>query len=240
MESFFDSMFKKKDSPSTPAKTASRLAPDELSPKQPQRPSAEATPNTSGRGGSGVSQGQVVQREMADLQEIMLDADKLRQLVEAGLEQGTLTDDTATLEKVAALSSRLLCRNRAREAAVRFGTALRVTQHKTSTLDAAASSMWPAYFRHSRENEEVCTAGPTSGCPGVRAWRQRHSCPDPTWPLRLRPARTCTSPSCTCTACRPAATAAAAAAGEGRPSASVCASAWRRATRRRCTTCRCR
>ena len=94
---------------------------------------------------------------MADLHEIMLDSDRLCALVEAGLKEGNLTDDTPTLERVAALSSRLLCRNRAREAAVRFGTALRVTKPgaTTSTFGAAAASMWPAYFRHSRENDET-------------------------------------------------------------------------------------
>ena len=102
------------------------------------------------------SQDDVVQKEMADLQEIMLDSDRLCALVEAGLKERNLTDDTPTLERVAALSNRLLCRNRAREAAVRFGTALRVTKTgKTGTLDAAASAMWPAYFRHSRENDET-------------------------------------------------------------------------------------
>ena len=79
---------------------------------------------------------------MADLHEIMLDSDRLCALVEAGLKEGNLTDDTPTLERVAALSSRLLCRNRAREAAVRFGTALRVTKPgaTTSTFGAASGS----------------------------------------------------------------------------------------------------
>ena len=94
---------------------------------------------------------------MADLHEIMLDSHRLCALVETGLKEGNLTEDTPTLERVAALSSRLLCRNRAREAAVRFGTALRVTKPgaTTSTLSTAAASMWPAYFRHSRENDET-------------------------------------------------------------------------------------
>ena len=79
---------------------------------------------------------------MADLHEIMLDSHRLCALVETGLKEGNLTEDTPTLERVAALSSRLLCRNRAREAAVRFGTALRVTKPgaTTSTLSTAAAS----------------------------------------------------------------------------------------------------
>ena len=94
-------------------------------------------------------------KEMNDLAEIMLDSERLCQLAKDGLEKGNLTDDTASLERLADLSSRLLCRNRAREAAVKLGTALRVTQHTTSTLDAAAATLWPAYFRHSKENDET-------------------------------------------------------------------------------------
>ena len=94
-------------------------------------------------------------KEMNDLAEIMLDSERLCQLAKEGLEKGNLTDDTASLERLADLSSRLLCRNRAREAAVKLGTALRVTQHTTSTLDAAAATVWPSYFRHSKENDET-------------------------------------------------------------------------------------
>ena len=101
-----------------------------------------------------LSQNSVAQREMHDLAEIMMDAERLEQLAKDGLEQGTLTE-TATIQQLAELSSRLLCRNRAREAAVRFGMALRVTQHTTSTLAATAATMWPAYFRHSKENSET-------------------------------------------------------------------------------------
>ena len=71
-------------------------------------------------------------KEMNDLAEIMLDSERLCQLAKDGLEKGNLTDDTASLERLADLSSRLLCRNRAREAAVKLGTALRVTQHTTA------------------------------------------------------------------------------------------------------------
>jgi len=116
-----------------------------------QRPATD-TPSTPTRERV-ASQDDVVQKEspMADLHEILLDSDRLCALVEAGLN----TDDTPTLERVAALSSRLLCRNRAREAAVRFGTALRVTKPgaTTSTLGVAAAAMWPAYFRHSTHDE---------------------------------------------------------------------------------------
>ena len=94
-------------------------------------------------------------KEMSDLAEIMLDSERLCQLAKDGLDKGNLADDTASLQRLADLSSRLLCRNRAREAAVRLGTALRVTQHTTSTLDAAASTVWPAYFRHSKVNDET-------------------------------------------------------------------------------------
>ena len=86
------------------------------------------TPRTPTRKATCASQDAVAQKEMADLREIKQDSERLCALVEAGLKEGNLTDHTPTLERVAALSNRLLCRNRAREAAVRFGTALRVTR----------------------------------------------------------------------------------------------------------------
>ena len=126
-----------------------------LTPGQPED-GEPGTPSTPTRKATCASQDAVAQKEMADLREIKQDSERLCALVEAGLKEGNLTDHTPTLERVAALSNRLLCRNRAREAAVRFGTALRVTRPgaPTSTLDAAAAAMWPAYFRHSRENDE--------------------------------------------------------------------------------------
>ena len=66
-------------------------------------------------------------------------------------EKSTLTEDTESLERLAALSGRLLLRNKARDAAVRFGTALRTR----SDLSAAAATLWPAYFKHSQENDET-------------------------------------------------------------------------------------
>ena len=94
------------------------------------------TPSTPTRKATCASQDAVAQKEMADLREIKQDSERLCALVEAGLKEGNLTDHTPTLERVAALSNRLLCRNRAREAAVRFGAALRVTRPgaPTSTL----------------------------------------------------------------------------------------------------------
>ena len=136
-----------------------------------QRP-AQDTPSTPTRKATCASQDAVVQKEMADLREIKQDSERLCALVEAGLKEGNLTDHTPTLERVAELSNRLLCRNRAREpnpnpnpnpspdpdadpgpnpnpnqareSAVRFGSALRVTRPgaPTSTLDAAAAAMW--------------------------------------------------------------------------------------------------
>ena len=121
-------------------------------------PSMPPDGSTASEGGSTPSRAAAASmsnKEMNDLAEIMLDSERLCQLAKDGLEKGNLTDDTASLERLADLSSRLLCRNRAREAAVKLGTALRVTQHTTSTLDAAAATLWPAYFRHSKENDET-------------------------------------------------------------------------------------
>lgn len=121
-------------------------------------PSMPRDGSTASEGGSTPSRAAAASmsnKEMNDLAEIMLDSERLCQLAKDGLEKGNLTDDTASLERLADLSSRLLCRNRAREAAVKLGTALRVTQHTTSTLDAAAATLWPAYFRHSKENDET-------------------------------------------------------------------------------------
>ena len=89
-----------------------------LTPGQPED-GEPGTPSTPTRKATCASQDAVAQKEMADLREIKQDSERLCALVEAGLKEGNLTDHTPTLERVAALSNRLLCRNRAREAAVR-------------------------------------------------------------------------------------------------------------------------
>jgi len=77
------------------------------------------------------------------------DSASLAALASAGLTDGTL-EETATLERLAELSARLLCRNRSRAAALAYGRAL--VNEKSAELDAAVTALLPSYFRHNSKS----------------------------------------------------------------------------------------
>ena len=102
---------------------------------------------------SAVTQQGVANRELDELHSIERDSDQLSALVADGLAKGTL-EETATLERLSELSSRLLTRNRARASAARFGHALMSEKGDATvevSLDSAASTLLPAYFRHTQQ-----------------------------------------------------------------------------------------
>jgi hypothetical protein len=105
-----------------------------------------------------VTQKGVANRELDELHAIQRDGESLRALVSAGLEQHSL-EDTASLERLSELSTRLLCRNRARAAAAKFAHAILSERSAPPSsppkapggqLDTAASTLLPAYFRHTQ------------------------------------------------------------------------------------------
>ena len=86
---------------------------------------------------------------MDEFKVIVKDSETLGELAKGALEKGTL-ETTETLEQLSALSQRLLCRNRAREAFAKYGAAL---QGKADpAIEAAAATLVPAYFRHTPGN----------------------------------------------------------------------------------------
>ena len=78
-------------------------------------PTASAPPTP-----GAVSSKDVSSKELEELNTILKDSASLTALASAGLEAGTL-EETASLELLSELSSRLLCRNRCRAAAAKFG-----------------------------------------------------------------------------------------------------------------------
>jgi hypothetical protein len=93
-----------------------------------------------------VTQKSVASRELDELATIKSDPKALAALVSEGA-----LESTATLETLSELSSRLLCRNRAREAFVKYGAALYGGGDKKAEetpVDAAARTLLPSYFRH--------------------------------------------------------------------------------------------
>lgn len=90
----------------------------------------------------------------AELNNICGDGSKLAALMAKGLEAGTI-EETETLTQLSELSSRLLCRNRSREAARLFArTLLGDKDPMDPAVDAAAKVFLPSYFRHTSSGEE--------------------------------------------------------------------------------------
>jgi hypothetical protein len=87
-------------------------------------------------------------KEMDELTTILGDSAALAEVASSGISKGTL-EDTATLEVLAELSSRLLCRNRCRESASKFASAIAGSKDADKVL-TATSAFLPSYFRHTQ------------------------------------------------------------------------------------------
>ena len=105
-------------------------------------PTAPPTPGA-------VSHKDVSSKELDELTTILKDSASLSALASAGLEAGTL-EETASLELLSELSSRMLCRNRCRTAAAKFGASCvsSGTSAPDETIERAAACLLPSYFRH--------------------------------------------------------------------------------------------
>lgn len=108
----------------------------------PAAPAAPASPSGSGPSAGSES---LASKESVELKTILTDGAQLAALVSAGLEDGTL-EKTKSLEKLSELSARLLCRNRAQEAAKACAAALHA-ETGNAAAGAAAASLLPSYFR---------------------------------------------------------------------------------------------
>ena len=87
-------------------------------------------------------------KEMDELTTILGDSAALAEVAGSGISKGTL-EDTATLEALSELSSRLLCRNRSRQSASKLASA--ITGGKDADkVAAAANAFLPSYFRHTQ------------------------------------------------------------------------------------------
>ena len=112
------------------------------SPAKPQSPSALVTTTA------------VQSKEAEEMNTILKDGAALKALCTAGLDAGTL-EETPSLELLSELSGRLLCRNRSRAAAVKFGMACvsgAATEEKS--ISTAAASLLPSYFRQETTADE--------------------------------------------------------------------------------------
>ena len=97
-------------------------------------------------------------RALAELRSIGGDGARLAALVKEGLETSCL-EETERLEQIAELSTRLLCRNRARAAARAYGGALLgdkggADAPEHAPLDAATRTLLPSYLRHTTSAAE--------------------------------------------------------------------------------------
>lgn len=112
----------------------------------PPKSTAASSPNRAPPTATTASQ--VSSKEMEELTTILRDSVLLAEHASSGIANGTL-EDTATLEALSELSSRLLCRNRSRQSAIKFGSA--ITGGKDNEKVAAAAKPFvPSYFRHTQ------------------------------------------------------------------------------------------
>ena len=100
-----------------------------------------------------VTQKGVATKEIDELSKILGDAAKLRAIAADAL-QGNTLELSETLEELSDLSSRLLCRNRCRESACKFGHLLGGGATEKAAVDAVASALAPSYFRHSTDGAD--------------------------------------------------------------------------------------
>lgn len=89
-------------------------------------------------------------KEMTELRNILNDGENLKTLVNEGLQSGTL-EDTAHLERLSELSSRLLARNRARAAVTKF--CHQVDHKHDGSAEVATACLVPSYFRRTQGSE---------------------------------------------------------------------------------------
>ena len=149
--------FGAKKQPATPDKKAPAAAPT------PAAEAAKEQPSSPPKAAAGVTQAGIANREADELASILSDSKTLRDLAANALQADTL-ESTETLEQLSELSQRLLCRNRSRMAAAKFGHAL-LNSGGGSTADAsveaAAQTFMPAYFRHTTEGSSEEEGGQT-------------------------------------------------------------------------------
>jgi len=125
---------------------------------------SKASPGTPPATPGAVTQQAVNNKEADELATILKDSAALTALATAGLEAGTL-EETPTLELLSELSARLLCRNRARAATAKFGSACLGGGGggaADASVDAAARSLLPSYFRHEASEGGADDEGSTS------------------------------------------------------------------------------
>lgn len=100
-----------------------------------------------------LTQSGVASRELEELGVILGDAAALAALAADASARAALLEETATLERLAELSSRLLLRNKAR-AAARAICMLAESAAHADRIDAATACITPAYFRRSEGYDE--------------------------------------------------------------------------------------
>ena len=102
----------------------------------------------------------MAEKEVQELQRLLLDSEALRETATRAVEQNTL-EETEMLQRLNELSGRLLTRNQARTAFARCGAQLLGKQAgdakgggPVAALEAATATIWPAYFRYTPYTEE--------------------------------------------------------------------------------------